>query len=302
MSDTLGDKAPLVEHLTELRKRLMVSVVFLLLSFFVMFPFAGYIFNFLLEPLNAIWGQQEGRRVIYTALHEKFFVDIKIAFFAGFFVSFPIIAGQIWMFMAPGLYKHEKAAFLPFLVATPILFLMGSAFVYYIVLPAAWEFFAGFEQLSQAGTLDIQLEPKANEYLSLVMRLIFAFGFSFELPVVLTLLARIGLATPDGLRKKRRYAILLAFVAAAVLTPPDPLSQIGLAIPIIILYEISILSAVLVYKQKAQREKELGLDDDDEDEDLEENTSEETGPEWEQPEEILDREARIKAHDEAEGP
>lgn len=258
-------KAPLLEHLIELRKRLMISVAILLVAFFACFPLADYIFNFLVEPLNKIWANQEGRRIIYTALHEKFFVDIKIAFFAGFCVSFPIIASQLWMFVAPGLYRHEKKAFLPFLLATPLLFLSGAAFVYYLVLPVAWEFFAGFEQLGQANTLDVKLEPKANEYLSLVMRLVFAFGVSFELPVVLTLMARAGLVTPAGLRQKRRYAILGAFVAAAVLTPPDPLSQIGLAIPIILLYEVSIICATFIKKEQMKRDKEMGVEPDEDD-------------------------------------
>ena len=268
-------KAPLMEHLIELRKRLMISVGFLLISFFVMFPFASHIFDFLVQPLNQVWSDQEGRRIIYTALHEKFFVDVKIAFFAGFMISFPIIAGQIYMFVAPGLYKHEKGAFLPFLIATPILFTIGGAFVYYVVIPVAWSFFAGFEQIGAAGTLDVQLEPKANEYLSLIMRLIFAFGLCFELPVVISLLARVGIVGPKGLRQKRRYAILIAFVAAAILTPPDPLSQIGLAIPIILLYEISIICAVLIKKQQRERDIALGLEPEEEDDEDDEDEEEE---------------------------
>lgn len=257
-------KMPLLDHLIELRKRLVYSVISFLVCFVICFYFADPIFNFLVEPLAELWKGQQSRRLIYTALHEKFFTDIKVAFFAGAFISFPLISNQIWLFVAPGLYRNEKRAFLPFLIATPILFLMGAAFVYYLVLPVAWQFFASFEQVAGAGQLAIELEPKVDQYLALVMRLIFAFGISFELPVLLTLLARAGLATSDGMRKKRRYAIVSAFVAAAILTPPDPLSQIGLALPIILLYEISIWCAVLVERGKAKREQEAEreLEDD----------------------------------------
>jgi sec-independent protein translocase protein TatC len=226
------------------------------ITFFVCFYFANPIFDFLVRPLAELWEGEEERRLIYTALHEKFFTNVKVAFFAAAFVSFPIVSSQVWMFVAPGLYRDEKKAFLPFLIATPFLFLLGASMVYYIVMPVAWQFFASFQSFGAEGSLPIELLPKVGEYLSLVMRLIFAFGISFELPVVITLLARVGLATADGLKRKRRYAIVLAFVAAAILTPPDPLSQIGLALPIILLYEISILSAKLVEKKRAEREAE----------------------------------------------
>ena len=245
-NDVDETKMPLLDHLIELRRRLIYSVLSFFICFIVSFHFADPIFNFLVEPLAELWKGQESRRLIFTALHEKFFTDVKVAIFAGAFIAFPLISNQIWLFVAPGLYKNEKRAFLPFLVATPVLFLIGAAFVYYLVLPVAWKFFAGFEQPATPGILPIQLEPKVDQYLSLVMRLIFAFGISFELPVLLTLLARAGLATSQGMREKRRYAIVSAFIAAAVLTPPDPLSQIGLAIPIILLYEISIWCAWLV--------------------------------------------------------
>ena len=264
-SDVEDAKMPLLDHLVELRRRLMYSVGGFLVCFFVSYYFAADIFNFLLQPLADIWEGDESRRLIFTAMHEKFFTDIKVAFFAGAFIAFPVIANQIWMFIAPGLYKHEKRAFLPFLIATPILFFIGGAFVYYFVFPVAWPFFASFEQQGAEGTMAIALEPKVNEYLSLVMRLIFAFGLSFELPVVMTLLARAGIMTSDGMRKKRRYAILLAFVAAAILTPPDPLSQIGLALPIILLYEISIYCAILIERSRAKRETSVNSDSETED-------------------------------------
>ena len=176
-------------------------------------------------------------------------------------MSFPIVANQFWVFVAPGLYKNEKKALLPCIIATPVLFFLGGAFVYYFVLPVAWDFFAGFEQSAAEGPLAIQLDPKVNEYLSLVMRRVFAFGLSFELPVVLTLLTKVGIISTTGMRKNRRYAIVIAFIAAAILTPPDPISQLGLAIPIILLYEISILCARLVEKKRKEAEQEAKADE-----------------------------------------
>ena len=257
MTDNLDDsKMPLLDHLVELRRRLLYAFAGFFVCFLVCFYFSAEIFNFLVAPLAHLWAHETGRRMIFTALHEKFITNVKVAFFAGAFLSFPIMATQLWIFVAPGLYRGEKRAFLPFLIATPVLFFLGGAFVYYFVLPVAWQFFAGFEQASSEGTLAIQLEPKVDQYLSLVMRMIFAFGISFELPVLLTLLATAGIATSAGMREKRRYAILIAFVAAAILTPPDPLSQIALAVPMIILYEISILCARLVERRRAAAENE----------------------------------------------
>ena len=254
--DVEEQRMPLIDHLIELRKRLFHSLVALVITFLICFYFANPIFDFLVAPLADLWQGEDERRLIYTALHEKFFTNIKVAFFSALFLSFPLIAGQVWLFVAPGLYKTEKGAFLPFLVATPLLFLLGASMVYYIVMPVAWQFFASFQQFGAEGALPIELVPKVGEYLSLVMRLIFAFGISFELPVLITLMAKAGLATSDGLKGKRRYAVVLAFVAAAILTPPDPLSQIGLAIPIILLYEISIICARMVEKKRDKESAE----------------------------------------------
>ena len=244
-------KAPLLDHLIELRQRLLNSFISVIILFFICYYFAENIYGFLVQPLADILSDLGGnRRLIFTALHEAFFTYIKVSFFAALFLSFPFLAMQVWKFVAPGLYKNEKRAFVPFLIATPVLFFLGGALVYYWVFPLAWKFFLSFETGGLVGGLPIQLEAKVDQYLSLVMRLIFAFGLCFELPVVMTLLGRAGMVTSVGMAEKRKYAIVFAFIAAAILTPPDVISQIGLALPTILLYEISILCVRMVERQR----------------------------------------------------
>ena len=239
----------LIDHLTELRKRLLWSFFYITIIFFVCFYFASNLFYFLAKPLVNLLKVDEGQGFIYTALQEAFFTELKISFFFSLFFAFPLVAIQIWKFIAPGLYKTEKKAFLPFLIATPILFFAGGAMVYYLIAPLAWKFFLSYQNMSDTG-VPIRLEAKMGEYLSLMMRFIFAFGLAFQLPVVLGLLAKVGIVTHVSLKKFRKYAIVIAFLAAAFLTPPDPFSQISLALPIILLYEISIFIAKIIQKNK----------------------------------------------------
>ena len=239
-----------VSHLTELRTRLIHSFIFLFIFFIVCYFFSENLYAFLVEPY-ALAVKENGleRRLIFTALQETFLTYIKIAFFTAFFVTCPFILIQIWKFIAPGLYKHEKIAIIPYLVLTPILFFLGGLLVYYLIMPLAINFFLSFESSGLSNGLPIQLEAKVNEYLSLVMKLIFAFGISFQLPVVLSLLARIGLIDAKFLRDRRKYVVVMIFATAAILTPPDPITQIGLAIPLLILYELSIFSVNIIEKK-----------------------------------------------------
>ncbi len=248
--------APLIEHLIELRTRLMWSIGGFFVAFLVCFFFAKQLFNLLVIPFKwaTQWAGLDPQKVelIYTAPQEFFFTQIKLAMFGGLVIAFPLIASQIYKFVAPGLYKNERSAFLPFLIASPVLFLMGGALVYFFFTPMVMWFFLAMQQSGGNGEVQISLLPKVSEYLSLIMTLIFSFGLVFQLPVVTTLMARVGMVTSQGLADKRKWAIVIAFVVAAVLTPPDPVSQIGLALPTILLYEISIWTARMIERKREQ--------------------------------------------------
>ncbi len=242
-------------HFVELRSRLIKSILFIIIIFVISYTFAEQIYNFLVEPYaNAVKDDQNQRRLIFTALHETFITYLKVAFFAAIFLGSPILLIQIYKFIAPGLYKNEKKAILPYLVFTPILFLFGGLLVYYLVMPLAIKFFLSFETVGSSTNLPIQLEAKVNEYLSLIMRLIFAFGISFQLPILLNLLARIGIVSSNYLKNTRRYVIVIIFTVAAILTPPDPITQIGLAIPLLLLYELSIITVRFTEKKAKDKD------------------------------------------------
>ncbi|MDT9598059.1 twin-arginine translocase subunit TatC [Sphingosinicella rhizophila] len=249
MSDIDESRAPLMDHLIELRRRLIWSFLALGAAFAVCFYFAEYIFAFLAQPLVEAFGAGQGK-LIYTKLYEAFFVEIRVALFAAFFMAFPIIASQLWAFVAPGLYAKEKRAFLPFIIATPVLFLMGGALAYYLVMPTAFRFFLQYE--GNLGGIEQEALPAVGDYLSLVMHFILAFGVAFLLPILLMLMERAGLVTRQQLKGGRRYAILIAFVIAAVATPPDVVSQFMLAIPLILLFELSLIAIWFTERRRAR--------------------------------------------------
>lgn len=235
------ERMTLIQHLTELRKRLLWVLVIMAAGMGICYLFVDQIYDFLVAPLADAMGPYDSRRLIYTGLTEAFFTSLKVTFFAGVFITFPFLLWQIWLFIAPGLYKAERSAFLPFLVATPALFFLGGACLYYLVLPMALPFFLSFQTTPAETALPIQLEARVSEYLNLLMTLIFSFGLCFEMPVLLALMGKTGMITAETLSRQRRYAIVIIFVVAAILTPPDILSQVLLAVPLLLLYELSII-------------------------------------------------------------
>lgn len=249
-----GQAMPIVAHLVELKKRVMISAAAWLVAFIGCYYLVDHIYAFLVEPLAQSFSGDAQRRLIYTSLTETFFTYLSLSFISAIFVAFPVIAAQFYLFLAPGLYKREKYVLLPYLVLSPVLFFAGAALAYYFVMPAAWQFFIGFETGGEGLGMPIQLEAKVGEYLSLVTQIIFAFGLSFQLPILLTLLVRTGMTSTQTLRKGRKYAVVILLVAAGVLTPPDVISQIALFIPLYLLYEMSIIACASIERKRTMVE------------------------------------------------
>lgn len=248
-----ASRAPLLTHLIELRSRLIRTMIAIFIAFILCFAVANHIYNILVIPYEWAAGPARDIRLIYTAPQEFFITQLKLALFGAIFIAFPVIAVEVYRFVAPGLYKNERGAFVPYLIATPILFVIGAAVVFFVMMPLALRFFLSLEQPGGDGQVAIELLPKVDEYLSLIMALILAFGLVFQLPVVLTLLARAGIMSSDQMKKGRRYAIVLAFIAAAILTPPDIISQFALAVPTILLFELSIYTVRFVERRQAAK-------------------------------------------------
>ena len=243
-------RAPLMDHLIELRKRLMWAMLAFGVCFAGCFAVSTPILTFLIQPLHIATDH-----LIYTALTEIFFTQIKIAMFGGACIAFPFMAAQLWMFVAPGLYRHEKSAFLPFLLWTPVMFTMGVSFVYYVMLPFAIKFFGGYQVQATQGVMGIELQARVGDYLDLVMTLMFAFGLTFQLPVLLSLLGKVGIVTVKSLKEMRRYAYVGLFAVAAIFTPPDAISMMSLAVPLVLLYEVSVISVMMIERNRARDEK-----------------------------------------------
>ena len=255
-TDIDASKAPLLDHLIELRRRLIWTLVAVLVAFIGCYAIAPTIYDLLIWPYRWAVGADKPIEMMFTAPQEFFFTQLKLALFGAIFIAFPVIASQLYMFVAPGLYRNERQSFIPYLVATPLLFILGAMIVYFVVMPLVMQFFLSFEQKTE--TVSITLQSRVSEYLGLIMTLILGFGICFQLPVVLTLLARIDIISAAGLRSWRRYAIVMVFIVAAILTPPDPISQIAMALPTLLLYEVSILCVDYVEKKRAARRAASG--------------------------------------------
>ncbi len=264
MTDSTQDnpdlsKAPLLTHLIELRRRMIFCFLFFTLAFCACYYFVEDIYAFLMRPLQLAFSNPAERRMIYTSLHEAFFTYLKLAFYSALFFSFPLILIQLWKFIAPGLYTHERGSLVPAFILTPVLFVLGSSMAFYLIMPLAWDFFLGFERLGTGDGMAVELEAKVSEYLSLVVQLILAFGVSFELPVLLYVLAKIGMVSAESLREHRKHVVVVVFLVAAFITPPDLISQIALGLPILFLYELSILMIVWTQADQIARDRQKAM-------------------------------------------